>query len=97
MIHCSISFFIHLAMIFACLYSCLASGEDVFCISPNGVAAEKMELDICGDMDGDKGFDENLLVECNSDLKTKFPAGTIFKISVKPKKTKNIAAMAFMR
>ena len=37
-----------------------------------------------------QGFDENLLVECNSDLKTKFPAGTIFKISVKPKKTKNI-------
>ena len=70
MIHCSISFFIHLAMIFACLYSCLASGEDVFCISPHGVAAEKMELDICGDMDGDKGFDENLPVKRKTWSKT---------------------------
>ncbi len=37
-----------------------------------------------------QGFDENLLVECSSDLQTKFPAGTIFKIFVKLKETQNI-------
>ena len=42
------------------LCSCMAFGESVFRIKPGGVIAGEMELDICGGMDGDKGFDENV-------------------------------------
>jgi hypothetical protein len=35
----------------------------------------------------DQGFPESLLVECNSDLMTKYPAGTVFRICVKLKNT----------
>lgn len=35
----------------------------------------------------DQWFPENLLVECNSDLMTKYPAGTVFRICVKMKNT----------
>lgn len=37
----------------------MAFGESVFRIKPGGVIAGEMELDICWEMDGDKGFDEN--------------------------------------
>ena len=34
-----------------------------------------------------QGFPENLLIECNSDLMTKYPSGTVFRICVKLKNT----------
>lgn len=35
----------------------------------------------------DQGFPQHLLVECNSDLMTKYPVGTIFRICAKMKNT----------
>lgn len=95
MIHCCISFSTHLAVILACFYSCLASGVDVFCIRPNGVVAEKMELDISGALDDDKGFDENMSVKrktwCKEDIvipQTDLKCGKYLFIREKRKKSR---------
>ena len=44
-------------------FSCMAFGEPVWRIGPDGAVVIEMELDILGEKDGDKGFDENVPVK----------------------------------
>lgn len=46
-----------------CFCSCMAFGEPVWRIGPDGAVMVEMELDILGEKDGDKGFDENVPVK----------------------------------
>ena len=46
-----------------CFCSCMAFGEPVWRIGPDGAVVIEVELDILGEKDGDKGFDENVPVK----------------------------------
>jgi hypothetical protein len=50
-----------LTVIYLC--SCLAFADSIFRIEPGGIVPGKMELDICGEMDGDQGFNETVPVK----------------------------------